>query len=128
MRANLPAQTEVLAIDEAKQAGAIAFFGEKYGDTVRVVSMGESMEFCGGTHVARTGDIAFFKITEETGVAQGVRRIEAVTGAGALDYVRKLEDELGAAGELLRAGPFEVSARVAKLQAEAREREKEIDA
>ncbi len=89
--------------------------------------MGESKEFCGGTHVARTGDIGFFTITEETGVAQGVRRIEAVTGEGAASYVRKLEHELGATGDLLRAGLFEVSARVAKLQAEAREREKEID-
>jgi alanyl-tRNA synthetase len=127
VRANLPAQTDVLAIADAKKAGAIAFFGEKYGDTVRVLTMGESKEFCGGTHVSRTGDIAFFTITEETGVAQGVRRIEAVTGEGAAAYVRKLEHELGAAGEMLRAGLFEVSARVGKLQAEAREREKEID-
>jgi alanyl-tRNA synthetase len=127
VRANLPTETEVLAIAEAKKAGAIAFFGEKYGDTVRVLTMGESKEFCGGTHVSRTGDIAFFTITEETGVAQGVRRIEAVTGEGAAAYVRKLEHELGAAGDLLRAGLFEVSARVAKLQAEGREREKEID-
>ena len=127
VRANLPAETQVLPIAEAKKAGAIAFFGEKYGDTVRVLTMGESKEFCGGTHVSRTGDIAFFTITEDTGVAQGVRRIEAVTGAGAAAYVRKLEHELGAAGELLRAGLFEVSARVTKLQAEAREREKEID-
>ena len=127
VRANLPATTEVLPIADAKKAGAIAFFGEKYGDTVRVLSMGESKEFCGGTHVARTGDIAFFTITEETGVAQGVRRIEAVTGEGAAAYVRRLEQELGAAGELLRAGPFEVSSRLGKLQAELRERDKEID-
>jgi alanyl-tRNA synthetase len=128
VRANLPTETEVLAIAEAKKAGAIAFFGEKYGDTVRVLTMGESKEFCGGTHVSRTGDIAFFTITEETGVAQGVRRIEAVTGAGAAAYVRKLEHELASAGELLRAGTFEVSARIGKLQAEARERDKEIAA
>jgi alanyl-tRNA synthetase len=127
VRANVPAETQVLPIADAKKAGAIAFFGEKYGDTVRVISMGESKEFCGGTHVARTGDIAFFKITEETGVAQGVRRIEAVTGEGALDHVRRLETELMTAGEQLRAGPFEVAARVEKLQADAREREREID-
>ncbi|HEY4188525.1 MAG TPA: alanine--tRNA ligase [Polyangia bacterium] len=127
VRANAPADTQVLAIADAKKAGAIAFFGEKYGDTVRVVSMGESKEFCGGTHVARTGDIAFFKITEETGVAQGVRRIEAVTGEGALDHVRRLETELLTAGERLRAGPFEVAARVEKLQGDAREREREIE-
>jgi alanyl-tRNA synthetase len=127
IRANAPAGTEVLAIGEAKKAGAIAFFGEKYGDTVRVVSMGESKEFCGGTHVARTGDIALLKLTEETGVAQGVRRIEAVTGEGALGYARRMEHELHAAGELLRAAPFEISARVGKLQAELRERDKEIE-
>jgi alanyl-tRNA synthetase len=128
VRKNAATDTAVLAIAEAKQAGAIAFFGEKYGDTVRVVTMGESKEFCGGTHVARTGDIAFFLITEEAGVAQGVRRIEAVTGAGALGFVRRLEGELGETGKLLRAGSFEVAARVAKLQAEQREQQKEIEA
>ena len=127
IRGNVATDTAVLPIADAKQAGAIAFFGEKYGDTVRVVSMAESKEFCGGTHVARTGDIAFFKITEETGVAQGVRRLEAVTGAGALEHVRRMESELLAAGEQLRAGPFEIAARVEKLQAEAREREREIE-
>ncbi len=127
VRANVESQTQVLPIADAKKAGAIAFFGEKYGDTVRVVAMGESKEFCGGTHVVRTGDIAFFKITDETGVAQGVRRIEGVTGAGALAHVHKLEAELGAAGERLRASPFEVAARVEKLQADLREREKEIE-
>jgi alanyl-tRNA synthetase len=128
VRRNIAADTAVLPIAEAKQAGAIAFFGEKYGDTVRVLTMGESKEFCGGTHVARTGDIAFFLITEEAGVAQGVRRIEAVTGAGALGFVRRLEGELGETGRLLRAGSFEVAARVAKLQAEQREQQKEIEA
>ena len=128
VRENAAADTAVLPIADAKQAGAIAFFGEKYGDTVRVVTMGESKEFCGGTHVARTGDIAFFLITEEAGVAQGVRRIEAVTGAGALGFVRRLEGELGETGKLLRAGSFEVAARVAKLQAEQREQQKEIEA
>ena len=128
VRKNVAADTAVLAIADAKQAGAIAFFGEKYGDTVRVVTMGESKEFCGGTHVARTGDIAFFLITDEAGVAQGVRRIEAVTGAGALGFVRRLEGELGETGKLLRSGNFEVAARVAKLQAEQREQQKEIEA
>ena len=94
IRHNAAADTNVLPIAEAKKAGAIAFFGEKYGDTVRIVTMGDSKEFCGGTHVSRTGDIAFFKITEEAGVAQGVRRIEAVTGAGALGFVRRMETEL----------------------------------
>jgi alanyl-tRNA synthetase len=89
--------------------------------------MGESKEFCGGTHVARTGDIAFFLITEETGIAQGVRRIEAVTGAGALGYVRRLEGEIGETARLLRAGGFEIAARVAKLQSELRDQSNEID-
>jgi len=94
---------------------------------VRVVTMGESKEFCGGTHVSRTGDISFFKITEETGVAQGVRRIEAVTGAGAVAHVHRLEAELTLAGERLRATPFEVAARVEKLLTDLRDRDKEID-
>jgi alanyl-tRNA synthetase len=92
---NADAQTEVLPLSQAKQKGAIAFFGEKYGDTVRVVQMGpRSLEFCGGTHVRRTGDIGLFKITAEQGIAQGVRRIEAVSGEGAFQHVRRLEDEL----------------------------------
>jgi len=127
IRKNVATDTAVLPIAEAKQAGAIAFFGEKYGDTVRVVSMGESKEFCGGTHVARTGDIALFKLTEETGVAQGVRRIEAATGAGAFTYVRKMESELLESGRLLRAGAFEVAARIGKLQADQRALEKELE-
>jgi alanyl-tRNA synthetase len=127
VRKNVATDTAVLAIADAKQAGAIAFFGEKYGDTVRVVTMGESKEFCGGTHVGRTGDIAFFKLTEETGIAQGVRRVEATTGAGALAYVRKMEGELLESGRLLRAGEFEVAARITKLQADQRALEKELE-
>ncbi len=127
IRANAATDTRVLPITEAKKAGAIAFFGEKYGDTVRVVSMADSKEFCGGTHVARTGDIAFFVVTSEGGVAQGVRRIEAVTGAGALDQLWRLEDELALAGEVLSAAPFEVGAKVTKLQESVRERDKEIE-
>jgi alanyl-tRNA synthetase len=123
---NLPVETEVLPIAEAKQKGAVAFFGEKYGDTVRVLTMGESKEFCGGTHASRTGDIGLIKIVEESGVAQGVRRMEAVTGEGAIAYVRKLEDELGQAAEIFRSSPFDIAARVTKQNAELREREKEI--
>jgi alanyl-tRNA synthetase len=123
---NLPVETEVLPIAEAKQKGAVAFFGEKYGDTVRVLTMGESKEFCGGTHAARTGDIGLIKIVEESGVAQGVRRMEAVTGQGAIAYVRKMEDELGQAAESFRCGPFDIAARVGKQAAELRERDKEI--
>jgi alanyl-tRNA synthetase len=127
IRRNADSVTEVLAIDEAKQRGAMHMFGEKYGDKVRVVKIGgESLEFCGGTHVRRAGDIGLFKILGEAGIAQGVRRIEAVTGAGALDYLRKLESELGRAGERLRAAPFEVASRVEKLQGELRSKDKEI--
>jgi alanyl-tRNA synthetase len=122
----LPVTTDVLPIAQAKQAGAIAFFGEKYGDTVRVMTMGESKEFCGGTHVHRTGDIGLIKIVEESGVAQGVRRLEAVTGLGALALVRRMENELGEAAAILRAGPFEVAARLGKMQTELRERDKDI--
>ncbi len=128
IRRNRDTVVEVLPIDQAKQRGAVAMFGEKYGDTVRVVSIGgESMEFCGGTHVRRAGDIGLMKIVSEAGVAQGVRRIEAVTGAGAFDYLRKLEDELGRAGERLKAAPFEVSARVEAMIADRKAVDRELD-
>ena len=128
IRRNLDSVVEVLPIDQAKQRGAIAMFGEKYGDRVRVVSIGgESIEFCGGTHVRRAGDIGLFKILGEAGVAQGVRRIEAVTGAGALDYLRKLEDELARTGDRLKAGPFEVAQRVDKLLADHKALDRELD-
>ena len=128
IRRNRDSVVEVLPIDQARSKGAVAMFGEKYGDTVRVVSIGgESVEFCGGTHVRRAGDIGLVKIVGEAGVAQGVRRIEAVTGAGALDYLRKLEDELGKASERLKAHPFEVAHRVDKLVAEAKALDRELD-
>jgi len=128
IRRNVDSVVEVLPIAAAKQRGAVAMFGEKYGDQVRVVSIGsESIEFCGGTHVRRAGDIGVFKILSEVGVAQGVRRIEAVTGAGALDYLRKLEDELQRTGERLKAGPFEVAQRVDKLLADQKALDREID-
>jgi alanyl-tRNA synthetase len=128
IRRNIDSVVDVLPITEAKQRGAIAMFGEKYGDRVRVVSIGgESIEFCGGTHVRRAGDIGLFKILSEVGVAQGVRRIEAVTGAGALDYLRKLEDELARTGERLKAAPFEVAQRVDKLLADQKALDRELD-
>ncbi|MEJ7599405.1 MAG: alanine--tRNA ligase [Kofleriaceae bacterium] len=127
IRRNVESVFEVLPIEQAKQRGAVAMFGEKYGDTVRVVSIGgESIEFCGGTHVRRAGDIGLFKILSEAGVAQGVRRIEAVTGAGALDYLRRLEDELARTGASLKAQPFEVASRVDKLVADQRALDREL--
>ncbi len=125
--ANLDTTTEVLSIEEAKKRGAVAMFGEKYGATVRVVGIGgESLELCGGTHVRRTGDIGLFKIVSEAGVAQGVRRIEAVTGPGAVQYLRRLEDELTTVGTQLRVAPMEVATRVEKMTAELRRLEKEV--
>jgi alanyl-tRNA synthetase len=126
--ANAEVTTDVLPIAEAKARGAIAFFGDKYGAEVRMVRMGDSKELCGGTHARRTGDLGLFKIVAESGIAQGVRRIEALTGPAAVDHVGRLEDELAQAGALLRAGSFEVAARVDRLQRDLRDREKEIEA
>jgi alanyl-tRNA synthetase len=128
IRRNIDSVVEVLPIAEARKRGAIAMFGEKYGERVRVVAIGgESIEFCGGTHVRRAGDIGLFKIVSEAGVAQGVRRIEAVTGAGALDYLRRLEDELARTGDRLKAAPFEVAQRVDKLLADQRALDRELE-
>jgi alanyl-tRNA synthetase len=128
IRANRDSVIEVLPLAEAKQRGAVAMFGEKYGDQVRVVSIGgESIEFCGGTHVHRAGDIGMMKIISEAGVAQGVRRIEAVTGVGALEYLRKLEDELLKTGDRLKAAPFEVATRVDKLLESQKSLDREIE-
>jgi alanyl-tRNA synthetase len=106
---NTPTRAQIMPIEEAKRSGAVMLFGEKYGDEVRVLDIGSSREFCGGTHVARTGDIGFFKIVEQGGVAAGVRRVEAKTGAGALAWVQAMEDErrfvegfYQASGEALR--------------------------
>ena len=127
IRGNADSRIEVLPIEAAKQRGAVAMFGEKYGATVRVISIGsESLEFCGGTHVRRAGDIGLFKIISEAGVAQGVRRIEAVTGVGALDYLRRLEGELLAVGSRLKAQPFDVAARVEKLLGEQKVLDREL--
>ncbi|BAU48016.1 alanyl-tRNA synthetase [Sulfurifustis variabilis] len=128
IRRNSPVETRLMALDEAMKSGACALFGEKYDEEVRVVGMGEfSLELCGGTHVHRTGDIGFFKIVSEGGVAAGVRRVEAVTGPGALEYVRGIEDRLGRIAELVRGGREEAVAKVEQLQGRLRGLEKELE-
>ncbi|MFT7581891.1 MAG: alanyl-tRNA synthetase, partial [Myxococcota bacterium] len=114
--ANEPVETEVLSYDDAIAKGAIAFFGEKYGDSVRVLSVGsESVELCGGTHVGATGDIGLFKIISEGAISSGVRRLEAVTGMNALHWVQQQEAVLSGAAEALRVGPDQVLNRLEKL-------------
>tara|TARA_R100000657_G_C4676056_1_gene121970 strand:- start:145 stop:2076 length:1932 start_codon:yes stop_codon:yes gene_type:complete len=129
IRANTPVSTRLMSMDAAIEAGAMALFGEKYGDEVRVLSMGEadySVELCGGTHVDRTGDIGVFRILSESGIASGVRRIEAVTGAGALEAIAHTEAQLDAVCEVVKAGRDAVAARVGALRNENRELEKEL--
>ena len=124
--ANAEAQAQVMALDDAQRSGAMMLFGEKYGETVRVLSIGSSKELCGGTHVRRTGDIGLFKIVAEGGVAAGVRRVEAITGANALSYTQNLEGTLKGVAALLKATPHDVPARVAAAQDQIRALEKEI--
>ncbi|GLS04774.1 alanine--tRNA ligase [Chitiniphilus shinanonensis] len=124
---NHPVDVAHMSYDDAIKAGAMALFGEKYGDEVRVLKMGDfSTELCGGTHVGRTGDIGFFKIVAEGGVAAGIRRIEAVTGEGALATVQSTEAELKAAAALAQAQPGELLAKLEKIQDNARALEKEL--
>ena len=128
VRKNADTRTELMGFDDAKKAGAVALFGEKYGDKVRVLHIGtESVELCGGTHVRRAGDIGLFKLTQELGIAQGVRRIEAQTGTGALAFVRKIEGELDAVAAKMKSNPFEVAAKLDRLYDEVRGLRKELD-
>lgn len=135
IRANTPVITRVMPIDDAMESGAMALFGEKYDDEVRVVSMGTtadganksySVELCGGTHVKRTGDIGLLKIVSESAVSAGVRRVEAVTGAGALAYLNTQEAMLKAVADVLKAGPTDVFDRVRTLMDDRRRMENEM--
>jgi alanyl-tRNA synthetase len=125
--ANTATQARVMPIDEAQKTGAMMLFGEKYGDEVRVLNIGSSRELCGGTHVARTGDIGAFKILLETGVAAGIRRVEATTGTGVLAYIGETEKSLGTIAQLVKAPPVEAAERVAQLLEHSRALEKELD-
>jgi len=123
---NAATDASVMALDDAQKSGAMMLFGEKYGDEVRVLSIGSSKELCGGTHVGRTGDIGLFKIVSEGGVAAGVRRIEAVTGAGALAWVQAREALLDAAASAARAPSAELPERVGQMQDQVKSLEKEL--
>ena len=126
--ANAPAQARVMDIESAQKTGAMMLFGEKYGETVRVQDIGSSRELCGGTHVQRTGDIGLFKVVAESGIASGVRRIEAVTGQNALAYLQHLEDTVTQVAGTLKAPVAELNERVAQAMEHARALEKEIAA
>ncbi len=128
IRQNTEIATEECDIEEARQKGALALFGEKYGERVRVLTMGDgfSVELCGGTHAKRTGDIGLFRITSESGIASGVRRIEAVTGAGAFDYMTQAQKKLAIAAQMLKTAPDSVVEKLDALLAHNRQLEKEL--
>ena len=124
--ANVATEARVMAFDDAVKAGAMALFGEKYGDAVRVLDIGSSRELCGGTHVARTGDIGLFKIVSEGGVAAGVRRVEAVTGENALAWVQELDQRVAEAAAALKAPAVELGAKIGQVLDHAKSLEKEL--
>jgi alanyl-tRNA synthetase len=127
IRRNVEVSSRVMKYDDAIKAGAMALFGEKYGSEVRVIEMSDfSTELCGGTHVARTGDIGLFKIVSESGVAAGIRRIEAMTADGALAYVQALGHSLNEAAQALKASPLELNQRIAQTLEYSRALEKEL--
>jgi alanyl-tRNA synthetase len=124
--ANAATQARVMDIESAQKTGAVMLFGEKYGETVRVLDIGTSRELCGGTHVQRTGDIGLFKIVMEGGVAAGVRRVEAVTGANALAYLQQLEGAVAQAAGILKAPTAELQGRIVQVLEQVRALEKEV--
>ena len=126
--ANAATEAQLMDIESAQQTGAMMLFGEKYGEVVRVLSIGSTRELCGGTHVQRTGDIGLFKVVAEGGVAAGVRRIEAVTGEGALAYLQSLESTVSEAAAALKAPAAELTNRIAQSQEQIKALEKEIAA
>ena len=128
IRRNETVRSEVMSIQDAVAKGALAFFGDKYGDEVRVVTVESfSKELCGGTHCRHTGEIGLFRIVSETGVAAGVRRIEAQTGSGAMTMMKKLETEVRELSELLKVGPSELVAKTRKVMAQLKDKERELE-
>ncbi len=128
IRHNHPVETRIMSLDQAKQTGAMALFGEKYADEVRVLRMGDfSTELCGGTHVNAVGDIGLFKITGETGIAAGVRRVEAVTGQRAIEWIEADEERLQTVAELIKTGREDVESKLEQLLERNRRLEKELD-
>ncbi len=127
VRANESTDTSVLKLEDARRTGAMMIFGEKYGDTVRVVRIGPSKELCGGTHVRRSGDIAFFKIASEESIAAGVRRIVAYTGPRAVEQAQREHGELARAAALLKAGAFEVAQKIEATQKRVRDLERALE-
>jgi alanyl-tRNA synthetase len=122
---NRSTRAQVMPVDDAKKSGAVMLFGEKYGDEVRVLDIGTSRELCGGTHVERTGDIGMFKIYSESGIASGVRRVEATTGHGALRWVEEGEEMLSAIARLLKSNRENLPGRIEQLIENLRKLEKE---
>jgi alanyl-tRNA synthetase len=125
--ANTATSGKVMSLDDAQKTGAMMLFGEKYGDEVRVLEIGSSKELCGGTHVGRTGDIGSLKIVSEGGVAAGIRRVEAVTGRNALNFLQGLEDKINEAAAVLKTHSGDLVNRVSQLQESLRQAERELD-